>query len=128
MNYPLISEYIEAIKSAEDNFDELSYLRPVFSIDGEPVMSVGGFSVVFKMKDERDGKYYAVKCFTKEQEGRAESYKLIADELEYVSSNYLTPIKYLEKELFVDTGQSEETDSSINDDSNLIIDNNNTIY
>ena len=110
MNYPLISEYIEAIKSAEDNFDELSYLRPVLSIDGEPVMSVGGFSVVFKMKDERDGKYYAVKCFTKEQEGRSESYKLIADELEYVSSNYLTPIKYLEKELFVDTGQSEETD------------------
>lgn len=25
MNYPLISEYIEAIKSAEDNFEELSY-------------------------------------------------------------------------------------------------------
>ena len=113
MNYPLISEYIESIKLAEDNFDELSYLRPVLDADGQPVMSGGNFAVVFKMKDERDGKLYAVKCFIKEQEGRAESYKLIADELEFVSSNYLTPIKYLEKELFVDTRNSDETEFPI---------------
>ena len=113
MNYPLISEYIEAIKSAEDNFDELSYLRPVLNDDGMPIMSVGGFSVVFKMKDKRDGSLYAVKCFTKEQEGRSESYKLIADELEYVSSNYLTPIKYYEDELFVDTDNSDEDEFPI---------------
>ena len=110
MNYPLISEYIEAIKSAEDNFEELSYLRPVLGDDGLPVMTSGNFAVVFKMKDERDGKLYAVKCFIKEQEGRSESYKLIADELEFVSSNYLTPIKYLERELFVDTEQTDETE------------------
>jgi len=107
MNYPLISEYIEAIKSAEDNFDELSYLRPVLDKQGLPVMCAGGFSVVFKMKDEKNH-YYAVKCFTKEQEGRNDSYKLIAEELEYVSSNYLTPIRYYERELFVDTDNSEE--------------------
>ncbi len=110
MNYPLISEYIDAIKSAEDSFEELSYLRPVLVDDGLPVMSAGGFSVVFKMKDERNGKLYAVKCFTKEQEGRSESYKLIADELEFVSSNYLTPIRFLDKELFVDTDQTTETE------------------
>lgn len=110
MNYPLIFDYIEAIKSAGDNFDELSYLRPVMGSDGLPIMSVGGFSVVFKMKDERDGKLYAVKCFTKEQNGRAESYRLIADELEFVSSNYLTQIRFLEKELFVDTEQTDETE------------------
>ena len=110
MNYPLISEYIEAIKSAEDNFEELSYLRPVLGDDGLPVMTSGNFAVVFKMKDERDGKFYALKCFTKDQEGRYESYRLIADELEYVSSNYLTPIRYLDKELFVDTNQTDETE------------------
>ena len=110
MNYPLISEYIEAIKSAEDNFEELSYLRPVLGNDGLPVMTSGNFAVVFKMKDERNGKLYAVKCFTKEQEGRSESYKLIAEELEYVSSNYLTPIRFLDKELFVDTEQTSETE------------------
>lgn len=108
MGYPLISGYIEAIKSAEDNFKELSYLKPVLGNDGLPIMNAGGFSVVFKMKDEQSGNLYAVKCFTKEQEGRCESYKLIADELEYVSSNYLTPIKYYENELFVDTDNSEE--------------------
>lgn len=110
MNYPLISEYIESIKFAEDNFAELSYLRPVLGADGLPVMSGGNFAVVFKMKDERDGKLYAVKCFLREQEGRAESYKLIAEELEFVSSNSLTPIKYLEKELFVDTKNSDENE------------------
>ena len=110
MNYPLISEYIEAIKSAEDNFKELSYLRPVLGDDGLPVMTGGNFAVVFKMKDERDGKFYAVKCFTKEQEGRAEAYREIAKELKDVSSPYLVSIRYLEKELFVDTDQTIETE------------------
>lgn len=110
MNYPLISEYIEAIKSAEDNFEEMSCLKPVLGDDGLPVMTSGNFAVVFKMKNEQSGKFYAVKCFTKEQEGRSESYKLIADELEFVSSIYLTPIRFLEKELFVDSSQTSETE------------------
>lgn len=110
MNYPLISEYIEAIKAAEDNFDKLQHLRPVLGKDGEPVFSGGNFAVVFKMKDEQTGKLHAVKCFLKEQEGRAEAYRLIAEELEYVSSTFLTPIRYLAKELFVDTKASEETE------------------
>ena len=110
MNYPLISEYIEAIKSSEDNFEELKNLRPVLNEDGEPVMSGGNFAVVFKMKDEQTGKLHAVKCFLKEQEGRADAYHMIAEELEYVSSTFLTPIKYLDKELFVDSNASEETE------------------
>ena len=108
MNYPLISEYIDAIMSAEDNFDKLSSLRPVFDDDGRPIMSSGNFAVVFKMKDERDGKLYAVKCFTKEQEGRSEAYRQIADELEYIDSNYLTSVRYLDKELFVDSDCEED--------------------
>ena len=110
MNYPLISEYVEAIKSAEDNFEELNYLRPVLGDDGLPVMTGGNFAVVFKMKDEQSGKLYAVKCFTKEQEGRAEAYREITKELENVSSPYILSIRYLEKELFVDTDQTTETE------------------
>lgn len=110
MNYPLISEYIEAIKSAEDNFEELSYLRPVWGEDGLPVMTSGNFAVVFKMKDEQSGKCYAIKCFTKEQEGRAEAYREIAKELENVLSPYILSIRYLDKELFVDTEQTTETE------------------
>lgn len=110
MNYPLISEYVEAIKSAEDNFEELSYLRPVLGDDGLPVMTSGNFAVVFKMKDEQSGKLYAVKCFTKEQEGRAESYKRITEELNGISTSYLTPLKYLENELFVDSKNSNDSE------------------
>ncbi len=100
MQYPLISEYIESIRSAEDNFASLTNLRPIFDESRNPVMSSGNFAVVFKMTDGK--KDYAVKCFTKEQEGRADAYQLIAEELESVNSLYITSIKYLEKELFVD--------------------------
>lgn len=94
MNYPLISEYIESIKSAEDNFNKLKNLRPVWGEDGEPVLSSGNFAVVFKMKDEQSGKLYAIKCFLKEQEGRAEAYRQISEELKSVTSPFLTTIKY----------------------------------
>lgn len=110
MNYPLISEYIDAIKSAEDNFAELSYLSPVLGDDGLPVMTSGNFAVVFKMKDEQSGKFYAIKCFTKEQEGRAEAYREISKELEGISSPYILSVRYLDKELFVDTNQTMETE------------------
>ena len=110
MNYPLISEYIEAIKSADDNFAELSYLRAVLGDDGLPIMTSGNFAVVFKMKDETMGKLYALKCFTKEQQGREEAYHQIAEELKNVDSPYLVSLRYLEKELFVDTEQTDETE------------------
>ena len=110
MNYPLISEYIEAVMSAEDNFNELSNLRPILDDDGQPVFSGGNFAVVFKMRDEQTGKLHAVKCFLKEQEGRAEAYGVIAEELEFVHSTCLTPSRYLEKELFVDTNNSDENE------------------
>ena len=107
MEYPLISEYREAILSAEDNFNELSSLRPVLDSHGHPVMSSGNFAVVFKMRDESDGKLYAVKCFIKDQEGRDESYRKIADELEVISSSYILPLRYLENELFVDSAHCD---------------------
>lgn len=110
MNYPLISEYLEAIKHSEDNFNELSTLRPVYDEAGEIVMSSGNFAVVFKMKDESSGKLYAVKCFLKEQEERDVAYQQITDELEHVSSNYLCSIKYFQKELFVDSTVSSDTE------------------
>ena len=110
MNYPLISEYVEAVKLAEDNFEELSYLRPVLDAEGQPVMSSGNFAVVFKMRDERDGKLYAVRCFHRDQEGRADSYRLIEEELKDVESPYLVSFRYMDKELFVDSSQTDETE------------------
>ena len=108
MQYPLISEYLAAIREANDNLDKLSHLVPVLDKYGEPYRSSGAFAVVFKMKDEQTGKCYALKCFTEEQEGRAEAYRQIAEELEFVDSSYITSVKYIEKELFVDSNCEDE--------------------
>ena len=108
MQYPLISEYIEAIRLAADNFDKLSHLQPVLDGNGTPMMSSGNFAVVFKMHDPQAHKDVAVKCFLKEQEGRAESYQLIAQELAYTSSSFLTPFRYLDKELFVESQSTND--------------------
>lgn len=108
MQYPLISEYLAAIRDAHDNLDKLSHLVPVLDNYGEPYRSSGAFAVVFKMKDEQTGKCYALKCFTEEQEGRAEAYRQIAEELEFVDSTYITHVKYLEKELFVDSNCEDD--------------------
>ena len=107
MQYPLISEYVKAIQDAGDNLEKLAYLTPVLDDHGEPYRSSGAFAVVFKMQDKSTGKYYALKCFTEEQEGRADAYRQIADELDMVDSPYITSVKYMEKELFVDS-QCEE--------------------
>ena len=108
MQYPLISEYVRAIQDASSNLDRLAPLVPVLDDHGEPYRSSGAFAVVFKMKDEQTGKCYALKCFTEEQEGRAEAYRQIADELEFVDSSYITSVKYLEKEIFVDSSCEED--------------------
>ena len=106
--YPTVGQYTEAIKESakvpEEYFDKLKHLQPVLDSNGEPIMSSGNFAVVFKMKDEY-GKQYAVKCFHRAQQGRERSYKLICEELAKVSSPYLTPIRYYDKELFVESGE-----------------------
>ena len=107
MKYPLISEYVKAIQGTSDNLDKLAYLAPVLDDHGEPYRSSGACAVVFKMLDKSTGKCYALKCFTEEQDRRAEAYRQIADELDMIDSPYITSVKYIEKELLVDS-QCEE--------------------
>ena len=77
MTYPLISEYVEAVRNAEDNFDKLRNLL------------------------------YAVKCFLKDHPNRAENYRMIAEEPEFVSSSFLTKFQYLDNELFVNSANAD---------------------
>ena len=108
LSYPTVGQYTEVIKESEKSpdeyFDKLKHLRPVLNSNGEPLMSSGNFAVVFKMKDEH-GKQYAVRCFHRAQQGREKNYKLICDELAKVSSPYLSPIRYYDKELFVESSE-----------------------
>ena len=101
MNYPSISDYIEALHDAEDSLSELKDLRLVYDDQGHPIMSSGNFAVVFKMQTPR-GQYHALKCFLRDQEERSERYRMIAEELQYVQSTYLVKFRYLDSELFVD--------------------------
>ncbi len=120
--YPSIGQYTETIKLAaknpDDYFDKLSNLRPVLDANGEPVMSSGNFAVVFKVQDIKSGKYYALKCFHREQERRDEYYQLISEELnkelmyfiygtQNTSTSYLIHVQYYDKEFFVDIGKEE---------------------
>lgn len=117
MVYPLISEYTEAILSAEDNFNELFYLRPVLDDNGNPIMSSGNFAVVYKMVDVNNGKYHAVKCFTRDQANRKGSYKEISNYISKInnsySHNYLISVQYFENELFVDSSQTNNEEFPI---------------
>ena len=108
MQYPLISDYVAAIRGAKENLDELAYLEPVLDNHGEPYRCNGDFAVVFKMKDPKTGRNHALKCFTDEQEGRSEAYRQIAEELASVDSTYITAVKYLEQELSVDSSCNDE--------------------
>lgn len=110
MQYPQLTEYVKAIANAADNFDKLSHLRPVMDNNDEPLRSVGGFAVVFKMEDEDTGRMYAIKCFHEEQQGRDDAYEAISQTLSNNKCPYLMEVEYLGKELFVDTVMSDETE------------------
>lgn len=110
MQYPLLSEYVSAITHASENLDQLKHLEVVQDEHGEPYRSSGAFAVVFKMRDPRTGQLYALKCFTEEQEGRAEAYRKIEAELEVAGTTYFTSMRYYERELFVDSSVSSESE------------------
>ena len=110
MQYPLLSEYVSAITHASENLDQLKHLEVVQDEHGEPYRSSGAFAVVFKMCDPRTGQLYALKCFTEEQEGRAEAYRKIEEELEVAGTTYFTSMRYYERELFVDSSVSSESE------------------
>ena len=97
MEYPSISEYKEAVQYA-DSFESaaLKELKPV-KVGGGPVMTSGNFAVVFKMQNEKTGEYFALKCFTQDQNNRADAYRKIIEELRYVRSPYFIDLEYIDE-------------------------------
>lgn len=99
--YPTITQYISAI-SIPECFATKTTLKPVLKDDGTPYFSSGGYAVVFKMECTETHKSFALKCFLKEQEHRAESFRKISDYLATLNTPYLLPYEYLENELWVE--------------------------
>ena len=103
MQYPTISEYVKVFKNAGANLDKLAHLTPVLDNHGEPYHISDDFAVVFKMQDKSTGKYYALKCFLKDQKECADDacYQ-IDDEQNMVGAySHSTSAKYLDWELLV---------------------------
>ena len=97
MEYPSITQYKEAVLFQESfEAEELQCLRPVMN-GNEPVMTSGNFAVVFKMHNPKTGETFALKCFTQDQDGRAEAYRQIETELRYVDSPYFISLHYIDK-------------------------------
>lgn len=102
MNYPLIADYLDSIRFAEDNFATLTNLQPLFDKEDNPLYQIYDKCVIFKMKDVVLEKIYCVKCFLTERSGRKEWY----DELSQSGLFFSKESHYLENELFVDTNVS----------------------
>jgi formylglycine-generating enzyme required for sulfatase activity len=100
MLFPTIEEYKDAIRIAEHSLATLKEYEVVKTAAGEPWFSSGGFAVVFKMKHRSTGKLLALKCFTRFQERRQESYKLISAHLGTNKSTYLLHYNYLGNEIW----------------------------
>ncbi len=113
MNYPLVSEYVSAIESAECHFATLTTLRPVLTADGRPFMCSGSSAVVFKMRDTTTGKLHAVKCFTKEVNNGEACRRMTTEVPEDADTSLLTPVRYLERELHVVSTNTTDTEFPI---------------
>ena len=100
MHFPTIEEYKDAIRIAEHSLATLKEYEVVKTAAGEPWFSSGNFAVVFKMKHRSTGKLLALKCFTRFQERRQESYKLISAHLGTNESPYLLHYNYLDNEIW----------------------------
>jgi formylglycine-generating enzyme required for sulfatase activity len=100
MLFPTIEEYKDAIRIAEHSLATLKEYEVVKTSAGEPWFSSGNFAVVFKMKHRSTGKLLALKCFTRFQERRQESYKLISAHLGTNKSPYLLHYNYLDNEIW----------------------------
>lgn len=114
MIYPTISEYIDSIKNAESNLVTLTDICPVYDKEGSIIMYKGDNSIVFKMENKSNGKQYAIKCFTKEQEGREDAYNLISEEIAIINGkasssqhSYFVNVKYYKDELLVKSNKAD---------------------
>jgi hypothetical protein len=111
MIFPNITDYKNAIKTISQRTDNLQNLVPV-NLDNKniPIGSAGRFATVFKMKDSKTNKFFALKCFTRESKDRKERYEKISDFLNSLNSLYFCEYKYLDKEFWItpSSGNKEE--------------------
>jgi len=101
--YPSISNYINSIMNPHQNLltlKNIDYVREDTSTN-RPQIFVGNFSVVFKVKNTHNNKYYAIKCFCKNEDNRMNRYLYLTEFMKKFNSRYFTMFEYLNNELIV---------------------------
>ena len=101
MACPQSYEYNEAIQNltvtAED--EELRRGEPALDALGVPSPFAGGFADVYKVHCPKTGNTWAVKCFTRDVQGRAQRYRTIADYLAQANLPFMVDFQYLDRGL-----------------------------
>lgn len=110
MIFPSIEEYKDALRIAGHSLKTLHDYEPVLRDDGDLWFSSGNFAVVFKVRHRTTGRLLALKCFTRHQENRTESYRLITECLKDYPGDYLVRYEYHAEELWVNSRAAGERD------------------
>ena len=100
---PTNSEILNALGTGSNCLRTHKNLQPVKRPNGEYFFSTGNFSLVVKMHDKVEGKYYAVKCFTIIHPKLIESYTLIGKYLQMNQSPYLVQYEFCDNEIWVNS-------------------------
>ncbi len=78
-------------------------MNPAFP--SEPLFRTGGLAIVFKIKLEKDQKFYALKCFYKDVPDRIERLNAISEYIQKHPNPYFVDLKVLEDEIWVNSGE-----------------------
>ncbi len=103
-----------AIKKSATRLNKLKHLEPIYQSSAgasgkELIVSAAGFSSVYKVKDQRQQKFYALKCFHVIKNDRKERYTKISGFLSAKRPNWMAEFSYHDAELsVVPTGAKQD--------------------
>ena len=93
---PIIGQYVEALTDPFRIFRTLGEVVPERDAYGEPLFWSGNYSVIFKVRCA-DGKYYALKCYTRLPRHAAAVYASLGGG----TVPYLVPARFLPDEIYL---------------------------
>ena len=100
---PTNSEILSALGTGSNCLRTYKNLQPFKRPNGEYFFSTGNFSLVVKMQDTLNGKYYAMKCFTKSHPKLIDSYALIGKCIQLNQIPYLVNYEFCDNEIWVNS-------------------------
>lgn len=95
MSYPTITQYLETLNHVQGLSRTLEGIVPDRDLYGEPLLWVGNFSVIFRVRFQ--GRTYALKCYIREPNHDPRLF----DFLSRPFSKYIIPCRWLSEEVYV---------------------------